>query len=238
MKDNTKNILYNISRVIENDTRNKYLFFASKFNKNNYRVITNAELAIRGKDLELPFYVRDFIKDNSEVILICNNIKDNTNGILLRSVYKKEFCNYGFGKGMFYGIGDLTPDFKYGDVIVLVEGAIDRDVCATFITKNCLAVLTSQMSNNQVEFIKRLTNRIILLMDNDEAGIKGENSIIRKLKGSGINVYQIPKSPRIKDLGDLIDLLRFDIYNFNDIINMYRTNISVYGGVLNANTPV
>lgn len=236
--DNVKNALYNISRPIENDTRNKYLYFASNYNKLNYRVITNTELAIRGKDLDIPMYVRNFIKENSEVIMLCNNIKQNTNGILFRSVYNKEFCNYGFGKGMFYGIGDLEPTFKYGDLLVLVEGAIDRDVCATFITKNSLAVLTSQMSMNQIEVIKRLTNRIVLLMDNDEAGIKGEQNMLKKLKGSGINVYTISKSPRIKDLGDLVDLLRFDIFNFNDIIKTYRDYIQNYGGVLNDNTPI
>ena len=138
--DKDKNLLFSISRSIKDDSRNKYLYFASKFNKSNYRVITNAELAIRGSNLEIPIYVRNFIKDNSETILICNNIKENTNGILLRSVDKKEFCNYGFGKGMFYGIGDLDPSFKYGDLIVLVEGAIDRDVCATFITKKIMFV--------------------------------------------------------------------------------------------------
>ena len=236
--NSVKNALYDIARPIENDTRNKYLYFASNYNKTNYRIITNAELAVRGKDLEIPMYVKNFIKENSEVIMLCNNIKANTNGILFRSVYGKEFCNYGFGKGMFYGIGDLEPNFKYGDLIVLVEGAIDRDVCAKFITRNCLAVLTSQMSNNQIEVIKRLTNRVVLLMDNDEAGIKGEQHMLNKLKASGINVYTINKSPRIKDLGDLVDLLRFDIFNFNDIIKLYRTYIQVYGGVLNANTPI
>lgn len=233
--DNTKDILYNISRIIQNDNRNKYTYFASNFNKYNYRVINSTELAVKGKDLELPIFIRNFVKDNSEVLLIFNNIAGKSKGILFRAIDKKEFCNYGFGKGMLYGLGDLDPDFKYGDPIILVEGAIDRDVCATFLSKNCLGLLTSRLSNNQIEVITRLTNKFILLLDNDEAGRQGENNIERKLlsRRENISVFRMEsKRSDIKDLGDLIDLYRYKNIKFNDIIVTYRCNILEHGGKL------
>ena len=180
--DNTKDILYSISRTLENDNRNKYTFFASNFNARNYRVITKTEFLLKSKGLEIPAFIKNFIEDNSEVLMIFNNISGKSNGVLFRSLDKKEFSNFGFSKGMFYGLGDLDENFKYGDPIILVEGAIDRDTCAKFISKNCLALLTSRLSNNQVEVLKRLTNKIILLLDNDEVGIQGEENIKKKFK--------------------------------------------------------
>lgn len=225
--------LYNITRLIDKDNRNKYMYFASNFNKYNYRVITNAELSINGANLDLPIFVKNFIKENQEVLLIFNVILNSVRGILLRAIDKKEFCNYGFGKGMLYGIGDLDPQFKYGDALILVEGSIDRDVCATFISKNCLGILTSRLSKNQVEVVSRLTNKVILLLDNDEAGIEGESNIKRKLleKGVQVEVFDI-KAPDIKDLGDLVDFYRYQNPRFNDIITLYRYKISQLGGKL------
>ena len=92
--DNTKDKLYSISRIIENDNRNKYTFFASTFNKYNYRLITSAELLVKGKDLNLPPFIKSFINDNNEVLLIFNNIAGKSNGVLLRAIDKKEFCIY------------------------------------------------------------------------------------------------------------------------------------------------
>lgn len=231
--DNTKDKLYSISRIIENDNRNKYTFFASNFNMYNYRLITNTELAIKGKDIDIPIFIRNFIEDNSEVLLIFNNISGKSNGVLLRAIDKKEFCNFGFGKGMFYGLGDLEEDFKYGDTIILVEGAIDRDVCAKFLSKNCLALLTSRLSNNQLEILTRLTNNVILLLDNDDVGRQGEVSIRKKLEERKINVHDLElKAPDIKDLGDLLELYRFKNPRFNDIIESYKYNIGLYGGKL------
>ena len=225
--------LYNITRLIDKDNRNKYMYFASNFNKYNYRVITNAELSINGANLDLPIFVKNFIKENQEVLLIFNVILNSVRGILLRAIDKKEFCNYGFGKGMLYGIGDLDPQFKYGDALILVEGSIDRDVCATFISKNCLGILTSRLSKNQVEVVSRLTNKVILLLDNDEAGIEGESNIKRKLLEKGVQVETFDiKAPDIKDLGDLVDFYRYQNPRFNDIITLYRYKISQLGGKL------
>ena len=187
---------------------------------------------IRGKDLDLPYYVREFVRQHNEVIMMCNVINKEVSGIIFRALDEKVFTNYGLGKGNFYGIGQLEDNFKYGDLIVLVEGAIDRDVCSLFITKNCLSVLTSTVTRNQLQVLQNLTNKVLLILDNDEAGINGENQTKRKLQSAGITCYIITKSDIIKDLGDLLELKRKNDIRANIIIQNYRAQVQIHGGKL------
>ena len=223
--------LFNIARKIET-RRSKYEYMSSGLGQLNYRIITDGELNIRGKDIELPTYVRSFINAHKEVIIIANIIRGKVMGILLRGVNEKVFMDYGFRKGSFYGLGSLFPDFKYGDPIVLVEGAIDCDFAKQFITKNCLAVMTSSVSMTKAKVLSCLTDRVLLFLDNDEAGSKGEEITKTRLESLGVSVDILPKVSKIKDLGDLLDLYRkADIYS-ESIIKEIRSSISVRGGKL------
>ena len=228
---NVKTQIFRLARPIT-ECRNKYEWLAREKNLKNYKVITSGELLVRGKDLDMPMYIKEFVKQNEEVLLIGNMIKDEVLGIVLRGIKEKSFINYGFGKGMFYGIGDLDKDFKYGDLIVLVEGTIDRDVCSNYITKNCLSVLTSTVTRNQAKVLKCLTNKVLLLLDNDEAGNKGTYNTKRKLNSIGINAIIIKKSNKIKDLGDLVPLMQNSPDKAKDIIDQYRMHIMINGGKL------
>ena len=226
---NPKTKLYLLGRKIKTDNT-KYEHIASKSLLPNYRVISSGELNIRGKDLEIPTYVREFVSQYGEVIMICNIINKEVSGIIFRALKDKAFINYGMGKGNIYGIGQLDPTFKYGDLLVLVEGAIDRDICSLYITKNSLAVLTNAITNSQLQIISNLTNKVLLLLDNDDAGYKGEALSADKLRKQGITVYTISKSAFIKDLGDLYDLLRKNDPRANLILNNYKAQVQIHGG--------
>lgn len=228
---NIKTEIFKLARPITT-TNNKYEWFATKYGLKHYRVISASELLIRGKNLDIPIFVKEFIKTNDEVLVLANFVGDEVSGMILRGIKEKSFTNYGFGKGNFYGIGDLDEDFKYGDLLVLVEGTIDRDVCNQFITKNCLSVLTSGVSYSQAKVLKYLTNRVLLLLDNDEAGNKGTQATKRKLNSLGISVKVIKKSNRIKDLGDLVPLLMNQDKAAQGIIDTYRTQVLLNGGKL------
>lgn len=228
---NIKTRLYQIARPIKTD-KTKYEYIASHYSLPNYRIISSGEMNIRGKDLDLPYYVREFVRQHNEVIMMCNVINKEVSGIIFRALDEKVFTNYGLGKGNFYGIGQLEDNFKYGDLIVLVEGAIDRDVCSLFITKNCLSVLTSTVTRNQLQVLQNLTNKVLLILDNDEAGINGENQTKRKLQSAGITCYIITKSDIIKDLGDLLELKRKNDIRANIIIQNYRAQVQIHGGKL------
>lgn len=228
---NVKTNIFNLARPIDK-TRNKYEWFAKMYSLNNYRVITSGELLIRGKDLNIPTYIKEFVKNNNEVLLLANYVGDEVSGIIYRGIEEKSFINHGFGKGNFYGIGDLDPTFKYGDLIVLVEGTIDRDVCNNLITKNCLSILTSSVSYNQAKVLKYLTNKVLLLLDNDEAGNNGTKQTKKKLNSLGIAVKVIKKSNKIKDLGDVADMMMKNDKSYQSIIDTYRTQVLLNGGKL------
>ena len=228
---NVKTDIFNLAKPIDKK-KNKYECFAKMYSLNNYRVITSGELLIRGKDLNIPTYIKEFVKNNNEVLLLANYVGDEVSGIIYRGIEEKSFINHGFGKGNFYGIGDLDPTFKYGDLIVLVEGTIDRDVCNNLITKNCLSILTSSVSYNQAKVLKYLTNKVLLLLDNDEAGNNGTKQTKKKLNSLGIAVKVIKKSNKIKDLGDIADMMMKNDKSYQSIIDTYRTQVLLNGGKL------
>jgi len=228
---NVKTQLFKMARPITT-SNNKYEYIASYYGLSNYRIISSGEINIRCKDLEIPYYIRDFVNQHNEVILIANIVANEVIGIIFRAINEKAFINWGLNKGNFYGIGQLERDFKFGDLIVLVEGTIDRDSCSIFITKNCLSVLTSAVSKSQVQVLQCLTNKVLLILDNDEAGKNGEVLTKRRLNQYGITCYTINKSDLIKDLGDLIDLKRRSDSRINFIINSYRAQVQIHGGKL------
>ena len=221
--------LFDIARRIDTD-RSKYEFIASKVGLPNYKIITDGEVNIRGKDLDIPIPIRQFINMNKEVIIIANMIKGRVMGILLRSTKEKSFMLYGMKKGALYGIGTLSPDFKYGDTIMIVESAIDCDVAKILITKNCLAILTATISESKAKVLSCLTNNVLLFLDNDEAGHNGEIVSKRKLEKFGVNVSIIPKINRIKDLGDLLDMYRLKEGYAKLITEDIKSSVKFRGG--------
>ena len=223
--------LFNIARKI-NTNRSKYEYIASGLGQLNYRIITDGELNIRGKDIDIPKYIRSFINAHGEAIIIANVIRGKVVGMLLRATDEKAFLDYGFRKGSFYGIGSLAPDFKYGDPIMLVEGAIDCDIAKQFITKNCLGCLTSSTSRAKAKVLSCLTNKVMLFLDNDEAGRQGELKTKKVLEEFGIQVAILPKEPKMKDLGDFLDLYRNADLFARSIITRIRTNVATRGGKL------
>lgn len=225
---NDLTMLFNIARPIT-EVKDNYSWLAAKYALNNYKVITNSELVIKGKDIELPKYIREFIKDQGEVYLFANIINGNISSITMRGVNEKSFMKYKVSKGQFYGIGDLEPDFKYGDLLVLVEGTLDRDACKTYLTRNCLSLMTSTVSNAQAQIISCLTNRVLLLLDNDDVGKHGASITVNKLKRYGVNATKIELSKQIKDLGDLIYRFRNNLDN-QMIIDTYKAQIAINGG--------
>lgn len=212
--------IFELGRPITEDSKFPYIHLAYKLNKKNYRLITSGELFIRGKDLDIPQYLVQFMSFHNEAIMIANIINNKVISIVFRSINtNKEFMKVGTTKSTFYGLGELSKDFKYGTPILLVEGHLDRDMMAS-IYPNTLGIMTSHLSKNQIEILTNLTNKFILMFDNDEAGIKGQNYAKYQLKGNKLMFFN--HDYRLKDAGDLVKL---DITNhslYEEILQNYK----------------
>lgn len=202
-------VLYLVARPVtkQDITKSHYLFNAFKKNLTNYKLISSGEL-MKHKLLDkgaLPQYVQSFIVDNAEVMILGNMLEDRPASATIRGIREKDFIDYGTTKGLFYGLGMLKPDFKYGDWIILTEGPLDRDAFVD-IYPNTLALLTASISMMQLDVIETLTNRVILMLDNDEPGILGTKKSRKALQSRGIYVQEIHQ-PNVKDSGTLAELM-------------------------------
>lgn len=217
--------LFNLGRPIDKlNKTNKYLYFAYKYKFNNYKLISSGELLVRGKNLNIPSYVKQFISFNKEALMIANIINNQVISITFRTIRgDKEFIKLGYSKSLFYGLGNLDSNFRFGDTILLVEGNLDRDRMSLFY-KNILGLTTASISKSQLQLLAGLTNKFILMLDNDEAGIEGSKKSFYKLKELG-KVDFMKHEPHLKDAGDLIDLEIKNDFNLNYIENYYKTQI-------------
>lgn len=223
--DNLKAI-FNLGRPITEDSKFPYIHLAYKYNKQNYRLISSGELFIRGKHLDIPTYLYQYMSYHNEAVMIANIICDKVVSLVFRSINtNKEFMKVGTTRSTFYGLGELSKDFTYGKPILLVEGHLDRDMMAT-IYPNTLGVMTNSLSNSQVELLKGLTNSFILMFDNDEAGIKGQRYAKYKLFGN--RIYELKHDSSLKDAGDLVKLSMTNKLDYDLILNRYKLQLNLY----------
>lgn len=219
--------VFALGREIISPSTNPYLNTAYKYHLKNYKLISSGELLIKGKDYDIPHYIKVFLQFYQEVLMIANIIDDRVVNLTFRSIsLKKEFNKWGTTKSMFYGLGDLDPNFKYGDMIVLVEGHLDRDMMKQ-LYPNVLGVMTSTLSNNQVELLTSLTNKVVLMLDNDEAGQYGMKRAKYQLKGCEIHILEHYQG--LKDAGDLAKLEIYDPMNDLEYIKtLYKSKIDMW----------
>lgn len=197
--------VFELGRLITEDSTNKYLHLAYKCKFKHYKLITGGEILIKGRGLDIPEFVKAFIANNNQVLMMANIISGKVVGLTFRTVEgPKDFLTWGNNKGNFYGLGQLSPSFKYGDPIILVEGLMDCDVIKQYYP-NTMAVLTSGLTKNQVAVLTRLTNNVILMLDNDEAGERGTVLSERAIKDKCM-VKIFKHHPKCKDPGDIVSL--------------------------------
>ena len=120
-------------------------------------------------------------------------------GFVGRSVEGKEFKNTpGLPKSkVLFNLHRV----KNSDKVYVVESSFDAirlDQCGM----PAVATLGANVSNTQIDLLKKYFNNIILLADNDEAGGNMKERLIEKL-GSRLSVIKI--NEQYKDIGDMDD---------------------------------
>jgi DNA primase len=103
--------------------------------------------------------------------------------------------------------------------IILVEGSLDAIWMHQYGFTNTLAILTSKLSHDQKELLNRLgVKRIVLMLDNDEAGEEGMEKAYKMLKKDFV-CYRVTYP---KDKNDPQELTKEEITEMLDNKAPYR----------------
>ncbi|MCE2731525.1 MAG: toprim domain-containing protein [Rickettsiaceae bacterium] len=153
--------------------------------------------------------------------------------------------NKGLGKADH--LYNLTAEAK-NKKIVIVEGQLDA-LAGTYFTlpqeeiKNYhfVAISGNNISERQVACLKELNCRkVILLLDNDEAGRKGAIQTAEKLIAAGISpdIANIPKECECKDIDELIRKYKEDIDGEYPDLKEILDNAPKYEIAVNPDKPI
>lgn len=221
--------LYKISNEISDDKKhlNKYTYAGNEFKFPHYRILSLKELMLSGLHQRLPLRQKQFIEEEGEVLLIANIIASYIPLIQLRSIHgEKRFEVIGSQSKLFYGLGFLDKNFRYGDWVIIQEGVFDTDIIRG-LYPNSLGTMTSKITNSQFEILKLLTNRVILIGDNDKPGRIGTKANRKKLQEAGFDVRLIFQYGDYKDTGEALGdtLLNNDGVAFNQAVKYYKSKI-------------
>ena len=216
--------------------KNKYTMVAYNKNLDNYRIMTVGDL-VRNKwkpDKDVEYYVMEYIKNQGEVLLIANKLLKTIPQIQIRAFNPEDKNNRFTVKGkqasVPYGFGMMDDDFSYGDWVILVEGMSDREALID-IYPNVMAVLSDGISTVQMELIRNLTDKFLIIYDNDEVGSKGFYRDRKKLKEEGKTVkgFRYPKGSDVGDPGDILELKyrgkTFEAENIKNYFDNYINSI-------------
>lgn len=121
--------------------------------------------------------------------------------------------------------GNFQTILSFGQPIILVEGHLDRDTMSEFYP-NVLALTTNKISNTQKEILTYLSNKFILMLDNDEAGRIGTKDAYYKLKGC--KIQEIKHLANMKDAGDLNKLEFTNKSEYDWVVSNYKMQIEMF----------
>lgn len=157
----------------------------------------------------------------------------------------KYINNMGLGKADH--LFNLTKEAE-GKDIVIVEGQLDALAGIYFSLPqeemkhyHFVAISGNNISERQVACLKALNcGRIILLLDNDEAGRKGAIQTAEKLIAVGIspNIASIPKDCKCKDVDELIRKYKDDIDGEYPDLKEILDNAKKYEIAVNPDKPI
>jgi DNA primase len=102
-----------------------------------------------------------------------------------------------------FGLWHNKQDIIEKNCVYIVEGQIDVMKAIERGIKNIVAMGNNNMSFYQFSVISRYTNNLILLLDNDEAGIKGRKTIFSKF-GKFANIKNMYVPEPYKDIDEYL----------------------------------
>ncbi len=103
-----------------------------------------------------------------------------------------------------YGINYVYKNVVRKDQIIITEGQFDFITAYCSGIDNIVSLGGSKFTFEQIALIKRFTNNIVLLLDNDEAGEKGVEKFMKSREKYEINVKEIKIDEKYKDLDEYL----------------------------------
>ena len=98
-----------------------------------------------------------------------------------------------------FGLYQAKKAIYVKDYVIVVEGQIDCISCHEYGIHNVVAVCGSDLSRYQFYLLKKMTNNIYLLFDNDSAGERARKKIVSKY-GKFANIKNISFSSKYLDV--------------------------------------
>lgn len=146
----------------------------------NYGILSDNGYDIFNNRIMIPIH-----NHNGQVIAWTGRIYNNndTNKYLNSketSIFKKGSTLFNYHRAISF--------IKKEDNIIIVEGNMDVIRLVNHKINNCVALMGTSLTNEQIALIKRLTNNITLCLDSDKAGINATNVIANELYNKGFNV--------------------------------------------------
>lgn len=150
---------------------------------------------------KLPHYesLYPFFKENKIFWLIPSDLEDGSViGFLLRGFAQKDYRVYTQKGNPQMCCGWQNFQGYKGEPILLTEGLKDQLFLAKYY-KYSLALLTDSVSAEMYEILSTITKKIVLALDNDEAGEKQRKRLKTMFHKNGVQTQELV--PRLKDWG-------------------------------------
>lgn len=130
-------------------------------------------------------------------------------GMLFRNTATKDFKVVPFytGRLSFYaseGFEKHKDKFVPGAPIVLLEGVLDTEAFVSMTGYPfAIAYLTSYVGSLLSAFVASMTDKVILIPDNDQSGRRGGEQTLKNFRGYDVKVKVM--TTELKDFGDVYD---------------------------------
>ena len=89
---------------------------------------------------------------------------------------------------LLYGLSYAKQSIKQQKCVLLVEGYMDVIMCSQYGFQNVVACMGTSLTVDQVQLIKRLTDSVVIMFDNDKAGQTATKRSIEILLQENMNV--------------------------------------------------
>lgn len=139
----------------------------------------------------------------NNIVFPLNSYSGATVGIQTCSLTEKAYDTFAIKyrpEGYLFGASANLDKIWSNHEIWITEGIFDQLVTERLVASNTVALTTSSITSLQVRFLRRFVSDVVLVLDNDKAGIDGSNQFI-KYNDKYFNITKV-KLPNVKDPND------------------------------------